>query len=99
MGRHRKYVIPEIALKFQHEYSVELPNGKTIEAGENIKISGEYGGLFRFDSFTTNIETGSSWIECREFYKGQIGQYRAFYINRVKKIPVRRKRVSRKPAS
>jgi|688.fasta_scaffold491828_2 hypothetical protein len=95
MGRRRKVVLGKPTkppVEFSREYEAVLPNGKTIVAGEIIKIMGEYGTTFRFDSLTTNVETGVSWIECRELYKGQIAAFRAFYIERVKKLPVRRKK-------
>lgn len=103
MGRPRKVVHAaptKPPVEFSRIYEAVLPNGKTVVAGEIIKIMGEYGTTFRFDSLTTNVKTGVSWIECRELYKGQIGAFRAFYIERVKKLPVRRKkRVKREPNS
>jgi hypothetical protein len=103
MGRPRKVILAaptKPPVKFSREYEAILPNGKTIVAGELIKIMGEYGNTFTFTSLTTNVKTGVSWIECREMYKGQIGAFRAFYIDRVKKLPVRRKkRVKREPNS
>ena len=96
MGRPRKVVqakpIGKPPVEFSREYEAVLPNGKKIIAGEIIKITGEYGTRFRFDSLTTNVATGVFWVECRELYKGQIGAFRAFYIERVKKLPVRRKK-------
>jgi hypothetical protein len=95
MGRPRKVVYGKPTrppIEFSREYEAVLPNGKTIIAGELIKIMGEYGTTFTFTSLTTNVETGVSWIECREMNKGQIGAFRAFYIDRVKKLPVRRKK-------
>lgn len=99
MGRRKKFVAPAIANKFQREFVAELPNGRTIEAGENIKIIGEHGMVFRFHALTTNIETGVSWIDCHQIEKTRIAALRSFYIDRVKKIPVRRKRVKREPNS
>jgi hypothetical protein len=92
MARPKKFVVPEISKKYQRVYEVELPNGKSVVAGEIIKIIGEYGATFRFDSFCTNIENGAQWVDCRQIHRGQIGQFRAFRLEQVKKIPVRRKR-------
>lgn len=94
MGRRKKveFVLPEIAKRYQRVYEVELPNGKTVVAGEIIKIAGEYGTTFRFDSFCTNTVNGAQWVDCRQIHRGQIGQFRAFRLEQVKKIPVRRKR-------
>lgn len=95
MGRPRKVVYANPTkppVEFSRVYEAELPNGRTIVAGEIIKIAGEYGMKFQFTSLTTNVATGKSWIECRELYKGNIHAFRAFSIDRVRKIPVRRKR-------
>jgi hypothetical protein len=99
MGRRKKFVAPEIANKFQREFMAELPNGRTIEAGEHIKIIGEHGMIFKFHALTTNIETGVSWIDCHQIEKTRMGALRSFYIERVKKIPVRRKRVRREQSN
>lgn len=95
MGRPRKVIQANPTkppVEFSREYEATLPNGRTVVAGEIIKIIGEYGATFRFDSLTTNVKTGVSWVECRQMHKGQIGAFRAFYIDRVKKMPVRRKK-------
>jgi hypothetical protein len=102
MAKHKKYDLPEIAKKFQRVYEYELPEGVTIVKGDIIKIKGknsagvgEWGETFKFDSFVTNTDTGVTWIECFEMYRGRAGVQRAFYPERIKRIPVRRKRVSR----
>jgi hypothetical protein len=95
MGRPRKvvYAAPtEPPVRFDREYKATLPSGREIISGEIIKITGEYGATFKFESLTTNTKTGVSWIDCKEIHKGQVGQFRAFYIDRVKKQPVRRKK-------
>ena len=95
MGRPKKmiYAAPkEPPVKFDREYRVTLPNGREVVSGELIKIVGEYGAIFRFDSLTSNPKTGKSWIDCRELHKGQTGPFRSFDIDRVKKLPVRRKK-------
>ena len=95
MGRPKKvhYAAPkDPPVLWDRNYKATLPNGREIVSGEIIKITGEYGALFKFESLTTNTKTGVSWIDCKEMHKGQVGQFRAFYIDRVKKLPVRRKK-------
>ena len=77
MARPKKYATPEIAKKFQRVYEYELPDGFTIVKGDMIKIKGknsagvgEWGETFKFDSFVTNTDTGVTWIECFEMYRG-----------------------------
>ncbi len=75
----------------------EMPYGNfTIEKGDLIKIQGEYGTRFKFLSITTNTETGSSWVDCFETYRGQSGQFRSFTIDRVRRIPKKRPRKAKK---
>lgn len=88
--RSRIKVEPK-STKFQRVY--EMPFGNfTIERGDLIKIQGEWGMRFKFDSVTTNTETGAQWVDCFEVYKQQAGCFRAFSLDRVKRIPKRRAR-------
>jgi hypothetical protein len=75
------------------EPRVTLPSGKTIEKGEIFRVSGEYGLKFKFDSLTTNPETGSEWVDCFEVFRGRAGAFRSFRSERIKRIP--KKRVKR----
>ena len=81
--------------KFSREFSIEI-DGFTIERGELIKIRGEYGVQFKFHSFVTNTETGVQWIDCFEVHRGQVGTYRSFRLDRIKRIPKRRKKSDRR---
>lgn len=69
--------------------------GFSIQSGEIIKIKGQYGSKFIFQSLTTNRETGVQWIDCIELDKGEPGAFRSFYPEYAKRIPKRRKGVSR----
>jgi hypothetical protein len=74
-----------------------LSPGITIVQGEVIKITGEHGRRFRFLNHVTNPANGVQWIDCFEMQKGTGGVYiacawRSFYPERVKHIPVRKKR-------
>ena len=93
MGRPKKIKpveLPEIAKKFVKQDFAVLPDGKIIEKDELIKIKGEYGTVFKFRAFVTNIENGAQWIDCIEMHRGQAGPFRAFRIDRVKKLPKKR---------
>lgn len=84
----RKKVAP-LPSNFDRTYEIEV-DGWTIERGDLIKITGEYGVRFKFDSFVTNKLTGSQWVDCFEMYRGQVGVQRAFKIEQVKRIPKKR---------
>lgn len=71
--------------------SIEV-NGFTISRGDIIKIQGEHGGKFKFDSFVTNTISGAQWIDCFEIINGSTSVFRSFKVERIKRIPVRRKR-------
>jgi hypothetical protein len=70
-------------------------DGFTIEAGDIIKVKGEYGVKFKFVGVTTNTKTGSTWVDCFEIFRGSAQQFRAFKQDRVKRIPQKRKRAKR----
>lgn len=99
MARPRKVVIPEIYKKFYREDSYQTIDGFTIAKGDIIKIKGknssgvsEWGETFRFDSFVTNLDTGVTWVECFEMFRGRAGAQRAFYADRVKRIATKRRK-------
>lgn len=75
--------------KFQRVHEMTIGNF-TVERGDLIKIQDEWGMRFKFDSITTNIETGAFWVDCFEVHKKRTGSLRAFKIDRVKRIPKRR---------
>lgn len=70
-------------------------DGFRIEAGDIVKIKGEYGVKFKFVGVTTNTLTGSTWVDCFEIFRGSPQQFRAFKQDRVKRIPQKRKRAKR----
>lgn len=67
-----------------------LPDGKVILQGELFKVSGEYGMRFKFQSLTRNEETGAEWVDCFEVHRGQVGAFRSFKSDRIKRIPKKR---------
>lgn len=92
MGRKRK-------VEIQPRNLTTIPymecNGFPINAGEVIKISGEYGSRFKFVGVTTNDLTGSTWIDCFEIIKGVPSVFRSFKEDRVRRVPKRGKRAKR----
>jgi hypothetical protein len=85
--------------KFEYEDSVVIPEGFTIVKGEIFKIKGknsfgvgEWGLRFKFYRLVTHIESGKQWIDCFEMYRGRAGVMRSFAVDRIKRIPARRKR-------
>lgn len=69
-----------------------LVNGRLIVTGDIIKIHGEHGAKFRFNSLVTNKETGSVWIDCFEMDKAVASAWRSFRPDRIKLIPIKRGR-------
>ena len=75
--------------KFSREYEFQI--GKfTVAKGDIIKIEGEHGGKFVFESLTTNTENGLAWVDCFEIHKKSLGAFRSFAPEKVKRIPTKR---------
>ena len=88
--------------KFAYSDTWTNSEGFEIIAGEFIKIKGqnsfgvgEWGLQFKVKYFVTNIETGQEWVDCYEMYRGRAGVMRSFPLERIKRIPKKRKRVAR----
>ena len=79
---------------FSTESSFEI-NGFVINAGDTVKVEGEYGSRFKVQGLTTNAKTGSQWVDCFEVSRGQIGALRSFKPDRIKRIPQKGKRAKR----
>lgn len=90
----KKYEIPEIAKKFVRTDRMVI-DGFEIVRGDIIKVVGQYGLKFKFDSFVTNTETGSTWVDCFEIFRATSSQFRSFKPEDVKRIPQRGKRAKR----
>ena len=80
--------------KFQRDFSLTI-DGFEIAQGDIFKVRGEYGSKFKFYSVTTNTDTGVSWIDCFEIQRGQVGAFRSFKPDRIKRVPQRGKRAKR----
>lgn len=94
MAKKKAFETPEMAKKFVREDRM-LVNGFEIVRGDLIKVVGQYGLKFKFDSFVTNAETGSTWVDCFEVFRGTASQFRSFSPDLVKRIPQRGKRAKR----
>jgi hypothetical protein len=70
-------------------------DGFSIIKGDLFKVKGEHGLKFKFQSLTTNLETGAQWIDCFEIQRGQVGAYRSFKSDSIKRIPQKGKRAKR----
>jgi hypothetical protein len=92
MARKTKRI--NIESRFDSANTVDI-DGFIVESGDIIKIKGQHGSKFIFQSLSTNRETGVQWIDCIELDKGEPGAFRSFYPEYAKRIPKRRKGVSR----
>ena len=92
MARRNKAVVAPS--HFVTEPYMEL-DGFAINAGDTIKVKGEYGTKFKFVGVTTNELTGSQWVDCFEIFRGKAQQFRAFKEDRIKRVPQRGKRAKR----
>lgn len=90
----KKNIAPVAETKFTRVYTINV-GGFEIVRGDIIKVSGEYGTKFKFDSVVTNTETGASWIDCFEVFRGQSQCFRSFSAEQIKRIPQRGKRGKR----
>jgi len=84
----------EIPDKFIREHKMVI-DGFEIVKGDIIKIAGQRGLKFKFDSIVTNPENSSIWVDCFEMFRATASQYRSFRVEDVKRIPQRGKRAKR----
>lgn len=95
MGRRKKIISPYAGLYHRVPYYV-MPDGRTIEKDEIIKIKGEHGGKFKFLEHVTRTDSGIEWIDCFELRGGVLCGWRSFYPDRIKPMPKpRRKRMKK----
>ena len=94
--------MPVPDLKYTTTDSWVNPDGFTISAGDLIKIKGknaygvgEWGSTFKVKQFCTSKASGLMWVDCFEMFRGTPGPLRSFPLERIKRIPVRRKRKAR----
>jgi hypothetical protein len=89
MGRRKKVVSPNAHLYSRNPFYT-LPDGRTIEKDEIIKIDGEWGGRFKFQEHVVRKDTGVEWIDCFEIQKGILCGWRSFKPDRIKALPKKR---------
>lgn len=94
MARKPKFETPEIAKKFSRQDTMFV-DGFEIKRGDIIKVVGQYGLKFKFDSLVTNTETGSIWVDCFEVFRNSASAWRSFKPELVKRVPQRGKRAKR----
>lgn len=90
----RRKTAPAKETNFVTEPTFEV-NGFEINAGDLVKVVGEYGSKFKVRGLTTNTLTGSQWVDVFELFRGSPQQFRAFKLDRIKRIPQRGKRAKR----
>jgi hypothetical protein len=91
MGRRKKIVSPlESLYDRTPEYTLE--SGRTITEGEIIKIDGVWGTKFKFKEHVIRTDNGKEWIDCYELEKGVNCGLRSFYPEKIKPIPIRKRR-------
>jgi hypothetical protein len=79
----------QLNTKFSRSSEMTL-DGFMIVRGDLLKVRGEHGAKFKFDSLTTNTDSGSYWVDCFEISRGQIGPLRSFKADKIKRIPKKR---------
>ena len=86
---NKRRLAPVQETKFEKVKEMQIGN-RVLVSGEVIKIAGEYGSKFRFDSLVTNKETGVQWVDCFELSKGVVSACRSFRSDRIKLMPIKR---------
>lgn len=92
MARRKKTIQSETIFKTEPTFELD---GFIISYGDTVKVRGEYGSKFKVRGLTTNIETGAQWVDCFELIRGVPSQFRAFKLDRIKRVPQRGKRAKR----
>jgi hypothetical protein len=92
MGRKK---VSEVKPSYFETVPHMVVDGFDINAGDIIKIQGQYGSKFKFIGVTKNNLTGSQWVDCFEIINGISSVFRSFKQEKVKRIPNRRKRAKR----
>jgi hypothetical protein len=90
MGRRKKIISPlDHIYNRTPEYTLE--SGRTISAGEVIKIDGIWGTRFKFKEHVIRNDNGKEWIDCYELEKGINCGLRSFSPELIKHLPKKRK--------
>ena len=65
---------------------------REVVAGEIVKVHGEWGLKFKVIGLVTNTSTGVQWVDVYELSKVVPAQTTAFYLERIRPLPRKRKR-------
>jgi hypothetical protein len=88
----RKQIISPLEHLYDRTPKYTLESGRTITEGEIIKIDGVWGTKFKFKEHVIRTDNGKEWIDCYELEKGINCGLRSFYPDRIKPIPIRKRR-------
>lgn len=72
--------------------STFMVGSREVTAGDIVKVYGVYGEKFKIIGLVTNTLNGIQWVDCYSLSKGVPAQTRAFYLDRIKPLPRKRKR-------
>ena len=89
MQRRKRFKPSKSRLDLKPSFSI---GNREIVAGEIVKVHGEHGLKFKVIGLVTNTSTGVQWVDVYELSKGVPAQTRAFYLERIRPIPRKRKR-------
>lgn len=88
----KKRVVSPMSHLYDRKSEYKLENGRTISEGEVIKIDGVWGVKFKFKEHVIRTDNGKEWIDCYELEKGISCSLRSFYPERIKPMPIRKRR-------
>ena len=88
----RKRIVSPLAHLYNRNPEYTLESGRVISEGEVIKIDGVWGTKFKFKEYVTRTDNGKEWIDCYELEKGVNCGQRSFYPDRIKPMPIRRRK-------
>lgn len=92
MAQRKKTAPSETNFVTQPAFALE---GFEVTSGDLIKIKGEYGSIFKVRGLTTNIKTGAFWVDCFEIIRGVPSAYRAFKLEKIRRVPQKGRRARR----
>ena len=88
MQRRKAYKPPKSKLDIQTSFMI---GNREVSAGERVKVYGVHGVKFQIIGLVTH-ENGTQWVDCYELSKGVPAQTRAFYLERIKLLPRKRRK-------
>jgi len=80
-------VNPDISIFYELKFG-----NKVIEPGDTLKFK-DVRGTFRFIQLAHNVKKDITWIDC---YSPTTGEYRSFYVDRLKGIVHAKKSIRKK---